>query len=223
MEAFLLDLRSFYGSGGRWRSPTSTPYLDLCAIMKQVMAELRGTFRLQRTAPRREDNPPMNDRFIKALGNGGSPLMNDRLFKAVGKPLERKEDLRLITGKGRFTDDFSMVNQSWAWMVRSPYPHARILAIDKTVALAMPWGVPGVSTRRRGLRRRRPEGDRPQPGTLDQVRRRAARLRMATPAGLPAAHFLLPADQRCASSAMPWRWWWPRRATRRRPPPRRWK
>jgi carbon-monoxide dehydrogenase large subunit len=87
----------------------------------------------------------MNDRVITALGNGGSPLINDRLFKAIGKPLERKEDLRLITGKGRFTDDFTFANQSWAWLVRSPYPHARIVGIDKTAALAMP-GVLGVFT-----------------------------------------------------------------------------
>ena len=71
--------------------------------------------------------------------------MDDRIFKAIGKPLQRKEDRRLITGKGRFTDDFSLPGQTWAWMVRSPYPHARIVNIDKTEALAMP-GVLAVLT-----------------------------------------------------------------------------
>ena len=66
-----------------------------------------------------------------------------RTLKAVGQPLKRKEDFRLLTGKGRFTDDFAMPGQTWAAMVRSPYPHARIISIDKEVALAMP-GVLGV-------------------------------------------------------------------------------
>ncbi|MEI6470578.1 MAG: hypothetical protein WCO72_14040, partial [Betaproteobacteria bacterium] len=43
-----------------------------------------------------------------------------------------------MTGQGRFTDDFNLPNQSWAWMVRSPYPHARILHIDKEPVSAMP-------------------------------------------------------------------------------------
>ncbi|HEX3484863.1 MAG TPA: xanthine dehydrogenase family protein molybdopterin-binding subunit [Micropepsaceae bacterium] len=74
----------------------------------------------------------------------GSSLM-ERAFKAIGKPVARKEDGRLITGKGRFTDDFTLPGQTWAAMVRSPYPHAKILGIDKSMALAMP-GVLGVYT-----------------------------------------------------------------------------
>jgi carbon-monoxide dehydrogenase large subunit len=72
-------------------------------------------------------------------------MLNERAFKAVGRPLPRKEDLRLVTGKGRFTDDFSLPGQVWAAMVRSPHPHARIVAIDPEPAIAMP-GVLGVYT-----------------------------------------------------------------------------
>jgi len=72
-------------------------------------------------------------------------VLSERTFKAVGKPLERKEDRRLITGKGRFSDDFSLPGQVWAAMVRSPYPHARIVSIDAAEALALP-GVLGVFT-----------------------------------------------------------------------------
>lgn len=61
-----------------------------------------------------------------------------RAFKSVGQPLLRKEDLRLITGKGRFTDDFNLPGQVWAVMVRSPHPHARILAVRGDEALALP-------------------------------------------------------------------------------------
>ena len=66
-------------------------------------------------------------------------------YRFIGKPLPRKEDARLITGKGRFTDDFSLDGQAYAVMVRSPYPHARIVAIDAAAAKKMP-GVLGVFT-----------------------------------------------------------------------------
>ncbi len=66
-------------------------------------------------------------------------------YRFIGKPMPRKEDARLITGHGRFTDDFSLDGQAYAAMVRSPYPHARIVTIDTAPAKAMP-GVLGVFT-----------------------------------------------------------------------------
>ncbi len=62
---------------------------------------------------------------------------------AIGQPMRRKEDLRLLTGAGRFTDDFNLKAQAYAAMVRSPYPHAKILRIDSGPARAMA-GVLGV-------------------------------------------------------------------------------
>ena len=72
-------------------------------------------------------------------------MLAKQAFKAVGKPVPRNEDQRLITGKGRFSDDFSLPGQIWAAMVRSPHPHARIVSIDKAEALKMP-GVLAVYT-----------------------------------------------------------------------------
>jgi carbon-monoxide dehydrogenase large subunit len=66
-------------------------------------------------------------------------------FRFIGKPLPRKEDARLIAGHGRFTDDFVLDGQAHAAMVRSPHPHARIVAIDAERAKTMP-GVFGVFT-----------------------------------------------------------------------------
>ena len=66
-------------------------------------------------------------------------------FGSIGHPIRRKEDARLLTGKGRFTDDFSVERQTYAAMVRSPHPHARIVRIDSATAKAMP-GVLGVFT-----------------------------------------------------------------------------
>jgi carbon-monoxide dehydrogenase large subunit len=68
---------------------------------------------------------------------------DDRTFRSIGQPVPRKEDLFLLTGKGRFSDDFSLPGQAYAVMVRSPYPHARIRSIDGAAARAMP-GVLGV-------------------------------------------------------------------------------
>src|SRR6267143_1504804 len=61
----------------------------------------------------------------------------------IGRPLPRKEDLRLLTGAGRFSDDFNMPGQAYAAMVRSPYPHARILRVPLEQARVMA-GVLGV-------------------------------------------------------------------------------
>jgi len=62
---------------------------------------------------------------------------------AIGQPLRRKEDRRLLTGMGRFSDDFTLPGQAYAAIVRSPYPHARIVRIGIRQAAAMP-GVLGV-------------------------------------------------------------------------------
>ena len=64
-------------------------------------------------------------------------------FGAIGQPLRRKEDLRLVTGKGRFSDDFNIDGQTYAAMVRSPHPHARIRHVETDRAKGMP-GVLGV-------------------------------------------------------------------------------
>ena len=64
---------------------------------------------------------------------------------AIGQPLRRKEDQRLLTGMGRFSDNSSMAGQAYAAIVRSPHPHARIVRIDTRRAMALP-GVLGVFT-----------------------------------------------------------------------------
>lgn len=63
----------------------------------------------------------------------------------VGQPMRRVEDERLITGKGRYTDDIMFEGQAHAFMVRSPHANARILSIDATDAKAAP-GVLAVYT-----------------------------------------------------------------------------
>ena len=59
-------------------------------------------------------------------------------FKSIGKPILRKEDERLLRGKGQFSDDFNLARQTYAVMVRSFYPHARIRGVDVSAAREMP-------------------------------------------------------------------------------------
>ena len=63
----------------------------------------------------------------------------------IGQPVRRKEDLRLITGNGCYTDDLSLAGQAYAIMVRSPHAHAVIRSIDTAAAVAVP-GVLAVLT-----------------------------------------------------------------------------
>jgi carbon-monoxide dehydrogenase large subunit len=62
-----------------------------------------------------------------------------------GKPVRRKEDARLLTGAGCYSDDVNEPGQAYACMVRSPHAHARIRRIDTAHALATP-GVIAVLT-----------------------------------------------------------------------------
>ncbi len=64
---------------------------------------------------------------------------------ALGQRLKRKEDPRFIQGRGRYLDDISLPGMLHLALVHSPYPHAKILAIDKSPALAVP-GVVAVLT-----------------------------------------------------------------------------
>jgi carbon-monoxide dehydrogenase large subunit len=61
-----------------------------------------------------------------------------RVLNGIGQSVRRKEDFRLLTGRGRFGDDIALPRQAHASFVRSPHAHARIVAVDKTAALAAP-------------------------------------------------------------------------------------
>ena len=63
----------------------------------------------------------------------------------VGQAVRRKEDLRLLTGRGNYLDDMTLPDQAYAHILRSPHAHARIIAIDTSAATAAP-GVVAVLT-----------------------------------------------------------------------------
>jgi CO/xanthine dehydrogenase Mo-binding subunit len=55
----------------------------------------------------------------------------------VGKSLPRKEEDRLLRGRGRFADDIKMREMLYLRFVRSPYAHARLLSVDVSAAEAL--------------------------------------------------------------------------------------
>ncbi|HEX8919061.1 MAG TPA: xanthine dehydrogenase family protein molybdopterin-binding subunit [Chloroflexota bacterium] len=65
----------------------------------------------------------------------------------MGGQMRRREDPRLITGSATYVDDIVFPGMLHMALLRSPYPHARILGIDVAAALEMP-GVVDVATGR---------------------------------------------------------------------------
>jgi putative selenate reductase molybdopterin-binding subunit len=56
----------------------------------------------------------------------------------VGKPVRKVDGLRLVKGNAAFTDDVELRGLLHAKVLRSPHPHARIVAIDDAEARAIP-------------------------------------------------------------------------------------
>ncbi|HUZ75618.1 MAG TPA: xanthine dehydrogenase family protein molybdopterin-binding subunit [Stellaceae bacterium] len=56
----------------------------------------------------------------------------------IGQAVRRKEDVRFITGTGRYTDDLARPGQAHAVFVRSPHAHARVVRIDGAAARRAP-------------------------------------------------------------------------------------
>jgi aerobic carbon-monoxide dehydrogenase large subunit len=64
---------------------------------------------------------------------------------AIGQSVLRREDPRLLRGRGRFHDDLKLADQLYAAIVRSPHAHAEVRSIDTGAASRMP-GVHAVLT-----------------------------------------------------------------------------
>ncbi|MEE2997587.1 MAG: xanthine dehydrogenase family protein molybdopterin-binding subunit [Pseudomonadota bacterium] len=63
----------------------------------------------------------------------------------VGQPIPRTEDPRLLTGGGRYSDDYNLPHQLRAYVLRSPHAHADIVSIDCAIAAELP-GVRAILT-----------------------------------------------------------------------------
>ena len=118
--------------------------------------------------------------------------MDQPAYRFIGKPVRRAEDERLVTGRGRFSDDFQFEGQTYAAMVRSPYPHARIRGVDSEAAQEN-------AGRARRLHRRRlcwPTSSTPIPH--DPLPKTKFDMKLHAPGGgavFIGPHMLLPADK----------------------------
>jgi carbon-monoxide dehydrogenase large subunit len=63
---------------------------------------------------------------------------SEETVQLVGKPLKRKEDPRILSGRTRYVDDIKLPNLLHASVLRSVYAHARIKSIDIAAAMNYP-------------------------------------------------------------------------------------
>jgi len=91
----------------------------------------------------------------------------------VGRSLARVEDLRFVTGQGRYTDDWHVENAAYCAFVRSPHAHAKIVAIEAAAALALPGVLAVLTGEDYGADGCLPVDHAPNPADAVDVRKRA--------------------------------------------------
>src|ERR1700682_2947847 len=74
---------------------------------------------------------------------GGAEAM--AVTTMIGAKIHRREDPRLVSGEGRYVDDFTRPGMVFLAVVRSPFAHALVKSIDITQATKAP-GVGAVYT-----------------------------------------------------------------------------
>ncbi len=99
----------------------------------------------------------------------GRPPLTTIDHKVIGKPIPRREDRRLLTGNGQFSDDVSIDGQAYAVMVRASHAHAVIDSIDATTARSVP-GVLAIYTGHDAAK----DGLKPMPRDYTMIANRAA-------------------------------------------------
>src|SRR5947208_15270521 len=78
-------------------------------------------------------------------------------FSSIGKSAPKIEGVQKVSGQARYTADYLLPGTIWGKVLRSPYPHARIVRMDTSRAKAPPGvmavltaaDIPNVLTRRR--------------------------------------------------------------------------
>ena len=142
-------------------------------------------------APGRGPHPPRPGQGDRPRARAGAAMTARRAgaVSLIGQPLTRREDPALLTGRGRYVDDFTPPGTLHAFVVRSPLAHARITGVDVTEARAaagrrrrLHRGRPGRPGRRPAPRRRGPAAGRAEPGAPGARQRQGA---VGGPAGRP--------------------------------------
>jgi 4-hydroxybenzoyl-CoA reductase alpha subunit len=66
-------------------------------------------------------------------------------FSVIGQRVPRVDAWEKVTGEAKYAADYSLPDMLWCKLLRSPYPHAKIVNIDVTKALKLP-GVKAIVT-----------------------------------------------------------------------------
>ena len=66
-------------------------------------------------------------------------------FSVIGERVPRVDAREKVTGEAKYAADYSLPDMLWCKLLRSPYPHAKILNIDISKALKLP-GVKAIIT-----------------------------------------------------------------------------
>src|SRR5919206_1877244 len=103
------------------------------------MGDARGPVQTVRPDRRTSDGPAGASAFPAPRITALTPNSD------IGQPVRRTEDASLLSGKGRYTDDFNEPGQAYAAIVRSPHAHGVLKGIDTTAARRMP-GVLAIYT-----------------------------------------------------------------------------
>ena len=69
----------------------------------------------------------------------------ERAYRIIGQPRAKIDAYGKVTGRALYADDIALPRMVYGALLRSPHPHARILAIDTQAALELP-GVLAVLT-----------------------------------------------------------------------------
>ena len=82
---------------------------------------------------------------IKEHAGAGIGRDTSRSYKYIGAPLPKVDAYAKVTGRALYADDIMLPRMLYGRLLRSPHPHARIIAIDTHRALELP-GVLAVIT-----------------------------------------------------------------------------
>jgi len=64
--------------------------------------------------------------------------MKKRAYSIIGERQPRIDAVTKVTGEAKYTDDLNLPGMLWGKILRSPYPHARIIHIDTSRAKRLP-------------------------------------------------------------------------------------
>ena len=144
-----------------------------------------------------------------------SQARHERRAPYIGRWMPRFEDFRLITGQGRYADDISYPDQSYAIFVRSPHPHARHRAASMARPRSAMPGVIAVLTAA-DFAASGAKGVQQDANPADVVDWKIKAFGHDGRKPFELAASAVRAATRCAMSASRSRWWWRRRVAQAR-------